>query len=259
MNRTKLFILPFLIFMSIMVIFPLSLLFWNAFTNDYGFTLSHLHIVLTDGFSMRVLSRSLWIALVAAIVCILIAYPIAYGLTMAGFKRSTTILLLFTLPLWTNLLLRSLALRNLFHLFNFGMGFWAILISLVINFLPITILPIYVVMGNINKKHIEASYDLGANQLQTFRKTILPLSVPGIIASFVLVFTPIVSTYFLSHFFGGGGTDWRMFGELLNRMYGSRNFGTGSVLSIMLLLIMGFTVLILNRFSKVGNKRGGLW
>ncbi|MCL2755940.1 MAG: ABC transporter permease [Firmicutes bacterium] len=260
-KKYALFAAPFIIFMLMMVVFPLCLLFWYAFTSDDGFTFQHFRDVFNDNIAWTILGRSLWIAILAAVICLLIAYPIAYGLTMTGFKRRTTILLLFTLPMWTNLLLRSIALRNLFILVDITPGFWALLISLVVNFLPITILPIYIVLGNIDKKHLEASQDLGATPRKVFTKTVLPLSMPGIIAAFILVFSPIVSTYFLSSFFGGGGSDWRMLGELLNIQYraGDIGVGRGSVLSLILLVLVGLSVLILNRFSKVGNKRGGLW
>jgi len=257
MNKRYFFAAPFIIFMIMMVVFPLTLLFYYAFSGDYGFTLGHFQEVFRGG-SFRVLWRSTWIALLATFITLLIAYPIAYGLAMAGFKRGRTILLLFTLPMWTNLLLRSIALRNLYALVGMELtGFGPLLISFVVNFLPLAILPLYVVLGNIDKKHIEASQDLGAPPARVFLKTVLPLSVPGLVASFVLIFSPIVSTYFLSHYFGGN--DFLMFGWLLNRMFTFGNLGQGSVLSIILLLMVVISVLILNRFSKVGNKRGGLW
>ncbi|MCL2846987.1 MAG: ABC transporter permease [Firmicutes bacterium] len=252
-----LFVAPFIIFMLVMVVFPLSLLFYHAFTYEGSFTFDHFRAILTDGPSLAILWRSLWVAVLAAVIIMLIAYPIAYGLAMTGFKRGRTILLLFTLPMWTNLLLRSIALNNLFSLIGLENGFLALMIALVMNFLPIMILPLYVVLSNIDKKYIEASQDLGATPGRVFTKTVLPLSVPGIIAGFVLVFTPIVSTFFLSARFGGNS--WRMFGQLLSDHYTTRHFGLGSVLSIILLIVVALTVLVLNRFSKVGNKRGGLW
>ena len=253
------FALPFIIFMLLMVVLPLTLVFIHAFRDDGGFTFNNFRSIFTDGFSMRVLGRSLWMAVIATVIILLVAYPIAYGLAMAGFKRKTTILLLFTLPMWTNLLLRSNALRAVFYLVDFPLGFWAIMVAFLLNFLPIMILPIYVVLSNIDKKYIEASQDLGASLMRVFFKTVLPLSAPGIVAGVILVFSPIVSTYFISGFFGGGGTGWRMFGELLNSFIRTTDYGEGAVLSIILLLIVGTTVFILNRFSKVGNKRGGLW
>ena len=258
MNKRYLFAAPFLIFMIMMVVFPLVLLFVFAFIGEDGFTFGHFQAVFSESFSMDTLMRSVAMAMIATPLIILIAYPIAYGLAFAGFRRGTTILLLFTLPMWTNLLLRSLALQNLYALAGFDItGFGQLLFAFIINFLPIAILPLYIVLGNIDKKHIEASQDLGASPSNVFFKTILPLSVPGLVASFILVFSPIVSTYFLSHFFGG--SDWRMFGWLINRVFGANNFGEGAVLAIMLMAVVGVCVLILNRFSKVGNKRGGLW
>ena len=255
MKRTAYYFLaPFLIFMLFMAVIPLALLLFRAFDGGVGY----FEDVFTDGFAFRLLWRSIWIALVATAICFVIAFPIAYGLTMAGFKRGRTILLLFTLPLWTNLMLRSFSLRQVFQLFGMSYeGLVPLLIAMVYNFLPLMILPIYVVLGNIDKKHIEASRDLGATPLQVFRKTVLPLSIPGIIAGIVLVFVPAVSTMWLSYFFGGRYD--MLFGNHLNAMFQQGNFGRGSVLSLILLFVIAVSIFILNRFSKIGNKRGGLW
>jgi len=255
MKRTAyMFLAPFLIFMLFMVVIPLVMLLFHAFDGGFGY----FREVFEDGFPMRLLGRSVWIALVATAICMVIAFPIAYGLTMAGFKRGRTILLLFTLPLWTNLMLRSFSLRQAFRLFGMSYeGLVPLLIAMVYNFLPLMILPMYIVLGNIDKKHIEASRDLGASPFQVFRKTVLPLSVPGIIAGFVLVFIPAVSTMWLSDFFGDNSTF--MFGQHLDAVFRQGNFGQGSVLSLILLVIIALSIFILNRFSKIGNKRGGLW
>jgi len=249
------FALPFILFMIFMVLIPLGLLFYHAFSHYGEFTFDNFTRMFNDGYSLRVLWQSIWIALVVTITTLLIAYPIAYGLNMAGFKRKTTILILFTVPLWTNLLLRSIALRNVFSLINIEPGLGALLFALVFNFLPITILPIYIVLSNIDKRYIEASRDLGASPLRVFFKTVLPLSTPGIVASIILVFTPVVSTFFISAFFGGNNY---MFGELLASFF-PEEFGGGAARSVILLAMLVFTVIILNKSSKVGNKRGGLW
>lgn len=251
------FAAPFIIFLIILVVFPLSLLFWHAFTDDGSFTFAHFQNFFNDPLMMRVVWRSLWIALLATVICLVIAYPIAYALTILRFNRSFTILMLFILPMWINLLLRSFALRQSFHLIGLYDGLWALIVAIVIDYLPLMILPIYVVLGNVNRKLIEASQDLGANPFQVFTRTILPLSVPGVIAGFILVFTPSVSTFFLGDYFGDNSIF--MFGQLLNQLLTRQNFSMGSVLSIVLLVIVALAVIITNRFTRIRNKRGGLW
>jgi len=262
-NAKTLFAGPFVVFLLMMVVFPMILLLIASFRGpDGSFTFSNFGDLFTGGipgFSAAILFRSIGIALAAAFVCLIIAYPIAYGLAMTGFKRGPTIILLFLLPMWINMLLRSFALLQLYRLVGIQDGFWALLIAIVVDYLPLMILPIYIVLSNIPKKLIEASYDLGCKPRQAFFKTIVPLSVPGVIAGFLLVFTPAVSSYFLPHFFGNNRTF--MIGQTLEALWGNPNFGFGwgSVVSLVLLLLIGASVLITNRFSKIGNKRGGLW
>ncbi|MCL2850823.1 MAG: ABC transporter permease [Firmicutes bacterium] len=255
-NNKVWFAAPFVIFLMLMVVIPLGLLFYYAFASDGGASANFGHVFGTTGY-MRMIGISLGIALFAATIAVLIAYPIAYGLSMVGFKRVPTILLLFIAPMWINLLLRSFALDQFYELIGLGRGFWALIIALVIDYLPLAILPMYVALSGINKKFIEASYDLGATRGQMFRKTVLPLSVPGIITGFLLVFTPVMSTYFLSMYFGTNET--RMIGEMLNVYVENHILGIASVIAMVILVIILFAFIVANRLSKIGNKRGGVW
>ena len=252
------FAMPFLVFMLLMVVVPLCLLFFHAFAEDGAFTFAHFETVFTSDWLLPVLWQSIWIALVACVIILVIAYPIAYGLAFGGFHRKTTILLLFTLPLWVNLLIRSTALRQLFVLMGADRGMFQLLFAITINFLTIAILPIYIVLSNINKSHIEASQDLGASPRRVFFKTIFPQSIPGLIAAFVLVFAPVVSSFFFVQDFAvQGGTE--SLGELFGRLLRYRMFGLGAVISLVLLAFVSLVVFALNFFARKGNKRGGLW
>ena len=258
-NFKYLFAAPLIVFLMVFVIYPMLILVWNAFQTPDGFGFSNFMVFFRDGFSMPVFLRSLWVAAVCAVVSVFIAYPIAYALAISGIKRAPTILMLFILPMWINTLLRTFAMREFFFLFDIGLGYTTMIIGIVVDFLPFMILPIYIVLGNIGTKYIEASQDLGAPPFKVFTKTVLPLSVPGILSGFLLVFTPTISTFFLSFYLGNSDTP--MFGEVLNRyfihMIGGE--GPGSALSLILLLVVGITLLVTNRFTKIGNKRGGLW
>jgi len=256
-NRTKqLFAAPFVIFLLMMVVFPLILLFIYAFFQKGQFSGESFSKFWTDGFSLKVLGNSLWVALVAAVICIVIGYPIAYILALTKFKRAPTILMLFIMPMWINLLLRTYALKQFTILFTTEMGYGTLVFWLVMDYLPFMILPIYTVLSNIDKKYLEASADLGAPPAFVFLKTVLPLSVSGILSGFLIVFTPAVSTYFLSEYLGNPHV--MMFGQLLNRTM-HFNLSMASVYAIVLLVIIAIAVLILNRLSKIGNRRGGLW
>lgn len=253
------FVLPLVIFLIVMVVVPLILLFVRAFSFDGGFSFANFSAVFTDGISLRILFRSIGIAALAATVCLIIGYPIAYGLAILGFRKTYTILLLFLMPMWVNLLLRSIGLQRIFQLLGMPHeGLLPLVIAIVIDYLPLMILPLYVVLSGVSKKYIEASADLGANGWQTFRRTILPLSLPGVVAGFLLVFTPAVSTYFLARFFGNNQT--RMIGQVLFDLFSrSGTWGRGSVVAILLLVIVVFAFVLTSLLSRRKNKRGGLW
>ena len=257
-QRTRqMFALPFVVFLLMMVVFPLILLFVYAFFKDGKFNGTEFVTFWTDGFTLPVLGTSLWIAFVAAIICILIGYPIAYILALTKFKRSYIILMLFIMPMWINLLLRTYALKELSELFSTNLGYGTLIFWIVMDYLPFMILPIYTVLSNIDKKYMEASSDLGAPPLKVFLKTVLPLSVPGIISGFLIVFTPAVSTFFLSEYMGN--PDIIMLGQLLNDVWTQGNISLASVIAIVLLVIIAISVLVTNWLSKMGNRRGGLW
>jgi len=257
-RRKQLFAAPLAVFLIMFVLFPLLMLLINAFFYKGQFTFKFFRDFFTDGYSLKVLGRSLWIAFIASMICILVAYPVAYILALTNFKKAPMILMLFIMPMWINTLLRTVATRDLMNILNIEFGYGTLIFGLVIEYLPFMILPIYVVLKNIDKKLIEASRDLGAPPAMVFLKTILPLSVPGIISGFLMVFTPSVSTYFMSQSQFLGSVKTQMFGQLLNAVW-STNFGKGSVLALVLLFVVGTSVLVTNKLTKIGNQRGGLW
>ena len=256
-NFRHMFAAPLIIFLIMLVVLPMILLLWHAFSGNDGFTFEYFVTFAGDRPAQIILLRSIGIAFLSTFICIIIAYPIAYGLTMAGFKRGQTILVLFILPLWINILLRSFALSQLFLLIGLQQGLTQLVAAMVIDLLPFMILPIYIVLSNINKHYIEASQDLGARPHQVFLKTVLPLSIPGILSGFVLVFSATVSAFFQAEMFGNNRT--RMFGQIIDDFFEFRNLGPGAVHSLVVLVIVLACMIITNRFSKIGNKKGGLW
>jgi len=256
----QLFAAPFVVFLLIFVLLPLLLLIWNAFFGGGSFSFKSITDVFTDGQSMPVLWRSIWVAFIATAVCIAIGYPIAYWLALTKFNRAGTILVLFILPMWINAMLRIYALREVINIFTEDMNYGTLILGLVMDYLPFMIMPIYVVLSNIDKKLLEAASDLGAPPRQVFMKTVLPLSVPGILSGFLIVFTPSVSTYFISEYLGDSSKTL-MFGELINKLMKNfeANIAKVSVLALILLAVLGLAILATNRLSKIGNNRGGLW
>jgi spermidine/putrescine transport system permease protein len=238
------------------VVFPLSILFYYAFISGGGFSLNSFAKFFSNAGEMKILGRSLTVSLAAAAICILIGYPAAYILSQTNFKKANVILLLLIAPMWANSLLRIVATRELLYMLSVERGMTMLIIGLVLDYLPFMILPIYTTLSNIDKKYNEAGLDLGASHFRVFVRIILPLSIPGIISGFLMVFAPIVSTYYITDYLA---PNEQMVGNILNYYFSRHNYESGSAVAIILLFIVLLCVLATNKLTKIGNKRGGLW
>ncbi len=224
MNIYNNFIKPYIIWLFIFVLIPLLLILFYAFTKEgndvlvFKVTLENF-IRFFDPIFLKVLYKSLYIALITTLISILIGYPIAYFISNTSEKLQTLLVLLITMPMWINMLVRTYAWIGIlaeYGLINMILGYFnigpinfmytdfAVILGMVYNFLPFMILSIYTVLAKLDKAIIEASYDLGANQRQTFMKVIFPLSIPGVITGITLVLLPELSNFVIPKFLGGG-------------------------------------------------------
>jgi spermidine/putrescine transport system permease protein len=213
---------------------------------------------------LRVLLRSLSIAMITTLISIIIGYPVAYLISQTNEKIQTLLILLVTIPMWINMLVRTyawigiLSENGLINSFLSWAGLptvnlmytnFAVILGMVYNFLPFMILSIYTVLAKLDKALIQASYDLGANKTQTFLKIVLPLSVPGIISGITLVFLPAVSTFVIPRFLGGG--NFVLIGNLIETQFitvGEWNFG--SAISMIMASVIMMTMFITKRFDQ---------
>ena len=152
----------------------------------------------------RQIGRSLFIALTSTILCLLIAYPVAYILARSKLKNKAAFLLPFIVPMWVNFVLRINALRELFiwiGTFNKSDNWNLVntIIGMVYDFLPFMILPVYTTIIKIDKSYLEAARDLGATGAKTFLKVTLPLSKAGIMSGISMVFLPSMTNYVVSN------------------------------------------------------------
>lgn len=204
--------------------------------------------------------RSVAQALVTTLVCILLGLPVALWMSSLPRKARNLMVFLITIPFWTNLLVRNYAwlilLREdgaISHLVN---AVWpsgrvtllyndvAVAIGLVYSFLPFLILPVYSVFEKFDWRLLEAAYDLGASRSRAFRKVILPLAMPGLIAGALLVFIPSLGAFVTPALLGGGKT--LMIGNLIQMQFGSsRNWPFGAALSVVLLAGMMLSLMAL--------------
>lgn len=269
---------PFTVWMAIFIIIPIALVLFYAFTDANGsFTFSNI-LSIWEYRSTYIVSIEL--AFVATVICLLLAYPLAYSISRMKTRHQQTMVLLVMLPMWMNFLIRTYAwmtiledtglintlLKAFLSLFGYEFeGFamintnGAIVLGMVYNFLPYMILPIYTVLTKIDKSVIEAARDLGANGLNIFTKVLLPQSVPGIISGITMVFVPAVSTFIISKLLGGGMT--YLIGDIIENYFlgntGEVNYNVGAALSLVLMVLILISMGIMNRFDKDAETSGG--
>ena len=260
---------PFLVWVLIFTIVPLGLVVYYAFTNDSGsFTLDNVKRI---GEFMPTIWESIKLGAIATVICLVLAYPLAFIISRSTEKVQQTMVMIIMLPMWMNFLLRTYAWMTLLedtglinrflqllglptvHMINTS---GAVVLGMVYNFLPFMVLPIYSIMTKIDSRVIEAAQDLGANGFYQFLRVILPLSVPGIMSGITMVFVPAVSTFVISKLLGGGKT--MLIGDVIEMMFigSSANFNLGAALSLVLMVLILICMAIMNRFDD--DEAGGL-
>lgn len=260
--KTKLVSAPYLVWMVVFILVPLLLVAYFAFTDGDGhLTLNYVADVAQYS---QIFVRSIWLALIATVICLVIAYPLAYILTNTSRKSQSTLLMIVMLPMWMNFLLRTYAWMTLLGnngLINsvlglIGLGPYkmlntegAVILGMVYNYLPFMILPLYSVMVKIDKSVLEAAADLGCNPRKTLFKVVLPLSMPGVMSGITMVFVPAISTFIISRMLGGGGN--LLIGDLIEMQFlgTSYNINLGAAISLVLMVIVLLLMTIMNQFN----------
>jgi ABC-type spermidine/putrescine transport system, permease component I len=156
--------------------------------------------------------------------------------------------LLFILPMWVNFLIRTLATKAIFVSLEIPLGMGTVIFGMVYNYLPFMILPLHTVLTSIDKSYSEAAQDLGADNFTVFTKTILPLSLPGIISGITMVFIPTISTFAISQLLSDSTVF--LFGDSIQMKFDQGMYGVGSVMSLVMLIF----VIISNFFMSKVNK-----
>ncbi len=258
---------------------PLAFLFVLSFSdkaiidgqmsiNDYDyFTGISNYLRSLNSDIISIFMRTIWWSFLATLACLLIAYPIAFGICFAPEKWRPLLLMLIVLPFWINLLIRTYALIAVLRtqgVINSALGFaglgpfeilgtsFAVIFGLVYVYMPFMVLPLYATIERLDKSFLEASLDLGGTQFQTFRNITLPLTMPGIVTGVVLVFIPCLGTFLTSELLGGTSS-W-MIGNVIQNQFGPANdWPFGSALSL-LLMYATFGVLALRSLLQRNSK-----
>lgn len=260
---------PYGAWMLVFIVFPLFLIALYAFSvpgNDVV-TLKFSAENFTrfvDPVYFSILWKSLYIALITTVICLVLGYPIAYFISRKSEKVQMLLMLLVTMPMWINMLIRTYAwisilskngiLNNILSFLNLPTVELmytdaAVLIGMVYSYLPFMILSIYTQLSKLDQNLVVASYDLGANWRQTFSRVIFPLSLPGVITGITLVFLPAVSSFVIPKLLGGGS--YMLIGNLIeNQFISIGNWNFGSAVSLIMTIIIIISMYITKRVDK---------
>ena len=298
MKKNRALIVPFALWAFIFIVVPLLMIVWYGVTVEE--TIPYTEVALEDGSTafqledgtvttdrpqkqtvvslanfkrmleptyLKLLLRSLKIAVITTLICLLLGYPVALILTGKDFKRPALWLMLLILPMWMNFLLRTYswmsilensgilnswisALRERFPAFDAwltGMGVGkkiiflykekAVILGMVYNYLSFMIMPIYTVIEKIDHSLLEAAADLGASPRKSFMRVTLPYSIPGVLEGITMVFVPAVTTFVISQLMGGGKVP--LIGDVIQNQFGkSSDWHFGSTLSLLVMVVV---------------------
>lgn len=190
------------------------------------------------------------------LVCLVIAYPVAYILAGSALKRKGVILMLFVLPMWINFTLRITALKEILSLIEGNLAFHPFLntvIGMTYDFLPFMILPLYTTLSRLDSSLIEAAGDLGADSFQTFIKVIFPLSIPGIVSGVSMVFLPAMTNYVVLDMLYNSTY---IMGSLIGSYFSAYDWHNGSMIALILLFIIGIVAVVSEGNDTENTGRG---
>ena len=258
---------PYFVWMVLFTVVPLFIVVYYAMTDAEGnFTLNNLTSISGYG---SVFARSLLLALIATVICLIIAFPVGYFLSRLRVNKQHIMLMLVMLPMWMNFLLRTYAWMGLLSVngpVNTLLGFiglgpytmlntsGAVVLGMVYNYVPYMILPLYTSMTKIDQSLVEAAQDLGANTTKTLVRVLIPMSVPGISTGITMVFVPAVSTFVISRMLGGGSN--LLIGDLIEMQFlgNSYNLNVGSAMSLVLMIIVLLCMSFTSSFDALLKK-----
>ncbi|PGV30501.1 spermidine/putrescine ABC transporter permease PotB [Bacillus cereus] len=281
MKKGKLLALPTVAWLLIFFLIPLVFVLGFAFmqrgaygTVEMQFTLENISRVF-DPLYLGTLWETVKIAVITTVICLLIGYPFAYTITIVVRKYRSILLLLATIPFWINFLVRSYAwiviLRSqgLVNTLLLKLGIISeplnllyntpsVILGMVYSLLPFMILPVYAAIEQLDKRKLEAAYDLGATPIKAFWNITVPMTMSGIATGSILVFVSSIGMFVVSDVMGGSKV--ALIGNVIqNQFLGARDWPFGSALSIIVVLFSVLLIYLYYRATKVYkyNENGG--
>ena len=263
------FLLPFVIILKISLADPV--IAQPPFTpmfdeqGNLSVSLDSFKFLLTDKLYALTYFKSVMLATSATVLCLLLGFPMAYGIARSDTMTRSILLLLIVLPFWISFLLRVYAWMGLLN--NYGVInnilMWigaidqpiqfmytdfAMLIGMTYSYLPFMILPLYATLERMDLDLVDAAQDLGATRTEAFWDITWPLARPGVIAGCLLVFIPAMGEYVIPYLLGGGES--LLIGRVLfDEFFVARDWPLASSVAIVLLLILVVPIMLLQRYQ----------
>lgn len=257
-SSRKSWTLPYLLFSVVFVIIPLLLIVVYAFTDENGrMSLVNFSKFMAHPEAINTFVYSIGVAVITTLGCILLGYPAAWILSRSNMGYSKTLIMLFILPMWVNILIRTLATVALFDFLRLPLGEGALIFGMIYNFIPFMIYPIYNTLQKMDKSYIEAAQDLGANQFQVFWKVVFPLSLPGISSGVMMVFMPTISTFAIAELLTMNNI--KLFGTTIQENINNSLWNYGAALSLIMLFLIAATSLFSTDGKDDSDQGGGVW
>ena len=263
MHHYKGLVKPYVLWSFLLIVLPLALiLLYSITTGDNSLITIHFTLddfrKISDPIYLNVFIKSLQMGLITTGVCLVLAYPMAYIISKFDESSQNILILLVTIPMWINTLLRTYAwisllsdngiINSLFKLLGLNQQTmmytnFSVVMGLVCDLLPFMVIPIHTSLAKMDHSLVEAASDLGANRFQTFTKVILKLSLPGVINGVSMVFLLSISSFVIPQLLGGH--QFVLIGNLIENQFisvGDWNFGSSIsvILAVIILAMMGF-------------------
>ena len=274
--KSKLLSAPYIVWMALFIVVPLIFVAYYAFTDSsFRFTTENVTrfftatSVVDDGEAVRevhtyllIFMRSLKLAVISTLICLLMGYPIAYIMARAKARTQKIMVTLIMIPMWMNFLIRTYAWMTILQdtgIFNgilSAVGLppvhiigteGAVVIGMVYDYLPYMIMPIYSVMAKMDLRLVEAARDLGCNGFNTLRRVIFPLSLPGVLSGVNMVLIPSISTFYISQKLGNG--KFFLIGDAIEGQYVANNLHFAAAIAFILMIILLAGMALMQRFA----------
>ena len=273
----RLTLTPYSVWATLFIVVPLIFVAYYAFTDaSFRFTTENVTrfftatSVVDDGEAVKevhtyllIFMRSLKLAVISTLICLLMGYPIAYIMARAKARTQKIMVTLIMIPMWMNFLIRTYAWMTILQdtgIFNgllsaLGLGTVhiigteaAVVIGMVYDYFPYMIIPIYSVMAKMDVKLIEAARDLGCNGAGVLRRVIWPLSLPGVLSGITMVLIPSISTFYISQKLGNG--KFYLIGDAIEGQYVANNLHFAAAIAFILMIILLVCMALMQRLAN---------